>query len=322
MPSNKKTSDKPAGAKSSPSKQATKPAAKQTTKPAAKQASQPAAKQQSKPAAKTSKTTKKTTKPVSKATKKVEPQPVVKKVDPLFPSRPKNFRIGNDVLPRGRDLTRFVRWPRYIRLQRQKKVLLQRLKVPPALNQFKNTLDKNQATELFNLLVKYRPETKQEKANRQQKLAEQQQESKDPVNIPKPRPVVKFGLHHVTELIESKKAKLVAIAHDVQPVELVVWLPALCRKMDVPYCIVKSKARLGTVVHQKNATALALTEVEAADQHKLSELASNFKTQFNSNVDTYRKWGGGIVSTKTRVKLEKRQKATEAEAAKHSAIKK
>lgn len=224
-------------------------------------------------------------------------------------------------MPTGRDLTRFVRWPRYIRLQRQKKILLQRLKVPPSLNQFKNTLDKNQATELFSLLVKYRPETKQEKSARQKKLAAQQEESKDPINIPKPKPVVKFGLHHVTELIESKKAKLVAIAHDVQPIELVVWLPALCRKMDIPYCIVKNKSRLGTVVHQKNATALAFTEVEAGDQHKLNELASNCKTQFNGNVDSYRKWGGGIVSTKTRVKLEKRQKATEAEAAKHSAIK-
>ena len=26
-------------------------------------------------------------------------------------------------------------------------------------------------------------------------------------------------------------------------VQLVVWLPALCRKMGVPYCIVKGKAR-------------------------------------------------------------------------------
>jgi len=253
MPSKKTTTDKPVGTKSSPTKQAAKPA-KQANQAATKQqGNQAATKQQAKSsAAKTSKTTKKSTKPVSKGSKKVEVvQPEVKRPDPLFPSRPKNFRIGNDVLPRGRDLTRFVRWPRYIRLQRQKKVLLQRLKVPPSINQFKNTLDKNEATELFNLLIKYRPETKQEKATRLKKLAQQQEESKDPINLPKPKPVVKFGLHHITELIESKKAKLVAIAHDIQPVELVLWLPALCRKMDVPYCIVKGKARLGTVVHQK-----------------------------------------------------------------------
>ena len=50
---------------------------------------------------------------------------------------------------------------------------------------------------------------------------------------------MKFGLNHVTTLVESGKAQLVVIAHDVDPIELVVWLPALCRKMGVPYCIVK-----------------------------------------------------------------------------------
>lgn len=46
----------------------------------------------------------------------------------------------------------------------------------------------------------------------------------------------------------QNKAQLVVIAHDVDPVELVVWLPALCRKMEIPYCIVKGKARLGAVI--------------------------------------------------------------------------
>ena len=59
---------------------------------------------------------------VAKSSKK-EP-----KKNPLYEKRPKNFAIGGDIQPK-RDLTRFVRWPRYIRLQRQKRVLLLRLKV-------------------------------------------------------------------------------------------------------------------------------------------------------------------------------------------------
>ncbi len=51
------------------------------------------------------------------------------------------------------------------------------------------------------------------------------------------------------------------VSRQVDPIEIVVWLPALCRKMDVPYCIVKGKARLGAVVHKKTATALAFTGV-------------------------------------------------------------
>ena len=41
-----------------------------------------------------------------------------------------------------RNLSRYVRWPKYIRLQRQRQVLYERLKVPPAINQFRFALDK------------------------------------------------------------------------------------------------------------------------------------------------------------------------------------
>ncbi len=51
--------------------------------------------------------------------------------------------------------------------------------------------------------------------------------------------MVKYGLNHITTLVESGKAQLVVIAHDVDPIELVCWLPALCKKMGVPYAIVK-----------------------------------------------------------------------------------
>ena len=48
---------------------------------------------------------------------------------------------GQDIQPK-RDLSRFVRWPKYIRLQRQKAVLMRRLKVPPTINQFTQGVDR------------------------------------------------------------------------------------------------------------------------------------------------------------------------------------
>ena len=57
--------------------------------------------------------------------------------------------------------------------------------------------------------------------------------------------MVKFGLNHVTHLVETGKASLVVIAHDVDPIELVVWLPALCKKMNVPYLIFKARPPAG-----------------------------------------------------------------------------
>jgi hypothetical protein len=70
------------------------------------------------------------------------PEKAVKVANPLFEKRPKQFGIGG-ALPPKRDLHRFVKWPKYVRIQRQRRVLNQRLKVPPALNQFTKTLDKN-----------------------------------------------------------------------------------------------------------------------------------------------------------------------------------
>lgn len=55
----------------------------------------------------------------------------------------------------------------------------QRLKVPPAIAQFSHTLDKNTATQLFKLLNKYRPETKQEKKARLEAEAKATAEEKE-----------------------------------------------------------------------------------------------------------------------------------------------
>lgn len=65
-----------------------------------------------------------------------------KVVNPLFEKRPKQFGIGG-ALPPKKDLHRFVKWPKVVRIQRKRRILKQRLKVPPALNQFTKTLDKN-----------------------------------------------------------------------------------------------------------------------------------------------------------------------------------
>lgn len=57
---------------------------------------------------------------------------------------------GQDIQPK-RDLSRFVRWPKYIRLQRHKTVLMERLKVPPPVNQFRQTLDRQTGENLLEM---------------------------------------------------------------------------------------------------------------------------------------------------------------------------
>lgn len=170
--------------------------------------------------------------------------------NPLIEKRSRNHGIGQDIQPR-RNLSRMVRWPEYVRLQRQKKILNLRLKVPPAISQFQVVLDRNTAAQAFKLLNKYRPESKTEKKERLLKEATAIKEGKKKEDVSKKPYAAKFGLNHVVGLIEQQKAALVLIPNDVDPIELVIFLPALCRKMGIPYAIIKGKARLGTVVHKK-----------------------------------------------------------------------
>ncbi|KAL0763156.1 hypothetical protein Bca101_079307 [Brassica carinata] len=245
-----------------------------------------------------------------KAVTKKKPEKVT---NPLFERRPKQFGIGG-ALPPKKDLTRYIKWPKSIRLQRQKRILKQRLKVPPALNQFTKTLDKNLATSLLKILLKYRPEDKTAKKERLLKKAQSEAEGK-PVESKKPI-VVKYGLNHVTYLIEQNKAQLVVIAHDVDPIELVVWLPALCRKMEVPYCIIKGKSRLGAIVHQKTAACLCLTTVKNEDKMEFSKVLEAIKANFNDKYEENRKkWGGGIMGSKSQAKTKAKERVLAKEAA-------
>merc|ERR1711920_1034694 len=209
---------------------------------------------------------------------------------------------------------RFVRWPKFVRLQRMKRVMLMRLKVPPAINQFNMAIDKNQAAQLFKLMKKYMPETAEEKKARLMGMAQQKNDGQE-VKTKKPQ-VIKYGLNHVTTLVENKAAKLVVIAHDVDPLELVCWLPALCRKKEVPYCIIKGKGRLGQLVHKKSASCVALTSVDQADKKELDTLASNMMAQFNDNAEVRRRWGGGIMGIKSQHVMQRREKAIQIEQAK------
>merc|ERR1711939_855019 len=218
--------------------------------------------------------------------------------------KPRKFSIGGDVLPK-RDLTRFVRWPKYIRLQRAKMTLLKRIKVPPAINQFALSFDKRQASQLFRLLNNLKPETK---AAKKERLAAQAEKiaAGDKSAAGKKPVCVKMGVNHVTTLVEEKKAQLVVIAHDVDPIELVVWLPALCRKHDIPYCVIKGKSRLGALVHKKTCTAVALTDFRAEDRSQLDLLCKSFRNQFNDNANLKKTWGGGILGLKSQSKIDKR----------------
>ena len=158
------------------------------------------------------------------------------------------------------------------------------------------------------------PETHKEKALRLKAQAENAAaKTEKPMHI-------KFGLNHVTTLIEENKAKLVVIAHDVDPLEIVVHLPALCRKKGVPFCFIRGKANLGKLVHMKTASCVALTEVRREDFVDLETLGNTFKAKYNDNAELLRRWGGGIMGIKNQHMMAARKRVLEIEMAKKAMV--
>jgi large subunit ribosomal protein L7Ae len=57
---------------------------------------------------------------------------------------------------------------------------------------------------------------------------------------------VRKGTNETTKAIERSQAKLVIIAEDVDPPEVVAHLPLLCEERKIPYIFVPSKEKIGT----------------------------------------------------------------------------
>ncbi len=59
---------------------------------------------------------------------------------------------------------------------------------------------------------------------------------------------VRKGTNETTKAVERGQAKLVIIAEDVDPPEVVAHLPLLCEERKIPYVFVPSKEKLGSSV--------------------------------------------------------------------------
>ncbi len=78
--------------------------------------------------------------------------------------------------------------------------------------------------------------------------------------------VVRKGTNEATKAVERAIAKLVVIAEDVDPPEVIAHLPILCEERKIPYVFVPSKEKLGNAVgiDVPAAAACILKEGDAA----------------------------------------------------------
>ncbi|MGB9676137.1 MAG: 50S ribosomal protein L7Ae [Candidatus Bathyarchaeales archaeon] len=77
---------------------------------------------------------------------------------------------------------------------------------------------------------------------------------------------VRKGTNETTKAIERAQAKLVVIAEDVDPPEVVAHLPLLCEEKKIPYVYVPNKEKLGNAVgiDVSAASACIVKEGDAA----------------------------------------------------------
>jgi large subunit ribosomal protein L7Ae len=59
---------------------------------------------------------------------------------------------------------------------------------------------------------------------------------------------IRKGTNETTKAVERGQAKLVVIAEDVDPPEVVAHLPLLCEERKIPFVFVPSKEKIGSAV--------------------------------------------------------------------------
>ena len=78
---------------------------------------------------------------------------------------------------------------------------------------------------------------------------------------------IKKGTNETTKAVERGLAKLVLIAEDVDPPEVVMHLPLLCEERKIPYVYVPSKEKLGQAAGiEVKAASAAIIEVGQAKE--------------------------------------------------------
>ena len=74
---------------------------------------------------------------------------------------------------------------------------------------------------------------------------ELQEKAYEAIEVAKKTGKLKKGVNEVTKVVERGQAKLVIIAKDVNPPEIIMHLPVLCKEKQIPIVLVSSKEELG-----------------------------------------------------------------------------
>jgi large subunit ribosomal protein L7Ae len=84
---------------------------------------------------------------------------------------------------------------------------------------------------------------------------------------------IRKGMNEVTKAIERNLAKLVVMAEDVSPPEILFHVPLLCDEKKIPYAYLSTKKELGNAVRiNVSSSAIAVENVGTGNDNVLSSI--------------------------------------------------
>lgn len=106
---------------------------------------------------------------------------------------------------------------------------------------------------------------------------------------------IKVGINEVTKMVERNTAKLVLIAEDINPAEIVMHLPVICKEKNIAYSYVSTKEELGKM-SGINAKASAIAVIDEGV----------LKKEFSALISKIDEISGGKSKSEDKPKAEKK----------------
>ena len=86
------------------------------------------------------------------------------------------------------------------------------------------------------------------------------------------------GANETTKHVERGQAKLVVMAEDVSPEEILAHMPILCEEKNIPYTYVPSKEELGSAAGLSTATASVAILNPGKDKDIISNIVKKIQS--------------------------------------------
>ena len=89
---------------------------------------------------------------------------------------------------------------------------------------------------------------------------------------------IRKGMNEVTKSIERVQAKIVVMAEDVSPPEILFHIPLLCEEKGIPYGFLSTKKELGNVARiNVSSSAIAIENVGTGNESLLADVVKKLE---------------------------------------------